>query len=530
MMKWNQTATAGLLLALISTCIVVINEYEFLPPLLKFIYGVLFVFIGFIVLRIAAAYFRDLKKNREHTLMQRVKQTLESTQLPETPNSDSILYLRPFKADDQYMAAVEYGGDQYNSVEAVICQMVEESGRPVAIGKPGEDIQPLGAHRVYASDQEWKDKVSSFFETAKYVILYVDFTPGVTWEIETALSRYKDKLILIPKVYNQHETLFRKIAVFEPTFLLYPFYSLWVNHFSNKTAHRGNIYYQEWNQLMSQHMPNVKMNDKVSAVIFENGNAVPFFAEKPTQEAQLLAIHQAIRTKLALPSHPPVFIPEGEKPLLKIRADLGMTNAQYAYLYPCAMGTVEFYREGLRYNSFYNSFRFNLLFREQFRSSFRYRKDELIPYSKIREVRLVNDSCIRLILREANGSISLSVPQYHQGCIWMLKQHLEHCLTDKCFNDAHQLVLQRYYEQQSADYVQGLCQMEAASLILSVVLGLLSSSMAAAYIAMYFLSLPWNVTMALLSFIYTHGNDNRSIRLIGIAAAVFHIVYALTLA
>ena len=215
------------------------GEYEYMPGAIQIVAAAYCFFLLVLLLRFASQSIIRRKKSKEHALVQRIRQTFESAQLTDEPQPEDILYLRPFQVDDTYMSELEYAGKQYYTVESVLCQMVEHAGRPVAIGRPGEELQPLGAHRIYTTDEKWQQKVREYFDRAKCVILYADFTPGVTWEIETAMSRYKDKLVLLPTIYRQKETLFRNIALFDPTGLITMIYMASSNWFSGKKGRRG---------------------------------------------------------------------------------------------------------------------------------------------------------------------------------------------------------------------------------------------------------------------------------------------------
>lgn len=110
---------------------------------------------------------------------------------PEDPRSP-ILYLRPFREDLRPLAwrprllsslFLPCLGEP-RSIDEVVLSGACEDGPVLAIGRPGEQIPPLGAARVYVEGNDWQTVVASLAAKAKYIVLVVDPTPGVLWEIE----------------------------------------------------------------------------------------------------------------------------------------------------------------------------------------------------------------------------------------------------------------------------------------------------------------------------------------------------------
>lgn len=527
MKPYVKAALLGLMLPVAVVILFGIYVFEYMPATLQVIevglciplFGALFWFIYH--------YSKDRRARKQETMKQRIRQTTESTQLSDTPNPNGILYLRPFKVDDQYMSEVEYAGQLYDSIEAVFCRMLSDEGLPIAIGKPGEEVQPLGAHRFYTTDDQWKAKVLEYLKVSKLVILYADFTDGVKWELETTLSKYKDKLILIPKVYNRKGNFFRQVALLDPTFFLYPFYSLWFNHFFTKKGHRGKQYYQNWEALLKKHIPSVKMNDKVSAIIFENGKPVPFYTENPKMESQLSAIQNAIQTKLCKPKPQMLLRQRKEKPCLTISADLGVKNAQYAVFSPLVLGQLEFYEQGLRYRHWFGFLRFNVNIKDNYKTLAKYKKNQLIPYSSIRDVVFVKDNCLQLVIEEANSSLYLVVPVYHQDCLWHLKKLLSQCCDDGCFNRSTMYPLAQDCERQADDYARAFYLLEAVSLAVGVVLLILSLfGSASAYFLLAYYSGIWNIVIAMVSYCFSKNSRKKKTQLWGFVAVVLHVLLA----
>lgn len=524
MKAWMKIALGGLCLEFLMIGLVAFVNIMEMPMIFQMAAGVVTVLLILWLVKTGKELHTERKARKKEIMEQRIRQTAESAHFLEEPSPDSILYLRPFKVDEKYMSEVEYAGKLYNSFESLICRMVTDSGNPVAIGRPGEELQPLGAQRIYATDDTWQAKVTEYFNESKCVILYADFTPGVKWEIENAVAKYRDKLILIPKVYNQRETAVDQFSRIDITYLSDIYYSLWVNHFLFKKAHRGRWYYHSWNQLLKKYMPKIKMDDRVSAVIFENGKAVPFYSAKPNQEEQFHAIHRAINAKLGIQTQPDIYLKKGEKPYLKVCADLGMRNTHATPWYPTANGFVEFYEQGLRYKSWIRFFHFNKDLARQFSAIKHYRKKELIPYASIREVRQVKEHCLRLILEETNGSMYLSVPGCHREYIPYIKEQLELCCQNNTFPAEENTVLKQAFARQSADYTKAFFAIEAISLVLGMFL--FGLALFDSYLALFTLLVfgeVWNISMAVIGGMLSWCSGKKGIRFLGILAAVMHI-------
>lgn len=248
----------------------------------------LFLILG---LSFVLPYIRRKKREKEMRLRQ-------AEQIPEEQKDSKILYLRPFHVDNTGIPATDYGGKTYYTVESILCAFMAKYGVPIAIGKPQERLQPLGAVRRYASNETWQDVVTGYLEEAKYVILYVDFTPGVLWEINKVLKHYREKLILVPRLHNIHSG--RTIWLFLLSYFvfLYPLFRLFRRSLFFKRMRRGKTYYQEWDRVMQDVMPPGTINDSIAAVHFIDGNPVPYTAKDATLEAQLTAIVQAVVDKM----------------------------------------------------------------------------------------------------------------------------------------------------------------------------------------------------------------------------------------
>jgi hypothetical protein len=67
----------------------------------------------------------------------------------------------------------------------------------VEIGRPGEPLPELGAARLHIADDRWQAEVLSLMDRAALVVLRIDRSRGVVWEIDQSLPRLLRRLTRI---------------------------------------------------------------------------------------------------------------------------------------------------------------------------------------------------------------------------------------------------------------------------------------------------------------------------------------------
>lgn len=345
-----------------------------------------------------AGYFRRIRRLRREQAEEEWDETPENL-------SDSILYLRPFMVDHRKITPINYGGDMYASVEAVLCEALKKSGRPVAIGIPGEQLQPLGAKRIYATDETWKDTVSAYLDKAQHVVLYADFTPGVVWEIEQTMARVRDKLILIPRVYNRQAGLLRYPLMGSVLTMLYPLYKLIFDTLWIPRLRRGRKYYREWDRTLGPHLNGLRLTDRISAIVFEGGKPVPFYAANGSIEAQMDAILRAVTVSTASDN-----IRQAAEPGRKIRfvGSLAASAIADAALFP--MGNVHLEPQGLRFRASFLILRMMPL--SYIVWKYRFRR---IAYGAIQRIERRGQNELLLQVEGVNKSLRLTIPFWNAG-------------------------------------------------------------------------------------------------------------------
>jgi hypothetical protein len=127
-----------------------------------------------------------------------------------------ILFLRAF-VDDQiplaasrvplYMKLIQLGQMRAN-LDRVLLEEGTPYGPVVALGKPGDKFPPYGAARGYFSLEHWQGAVADLARDAAAVVICVDDTEGIWWEIEHLVANRhlaKTLILLHPKRTAQPE-------------------------------------------------------------------------------------------------------------------------------------------------------------------------------------------------------------------------------------------------------------------------------------------------------------------------------------
>jgi hypothetical protein len=91
-------------------------------------------------------------------------------------------------------------GAEVQTLEALTLRRMTAIGPVIATGNPGDAVPPIGAARAYLQDQEWQTTVGSLIAKANIVVMSLDDTPGVRWELrELAAQRaLRRTLIIVP--------------------------------------------------------------------------------------------------------------------------------------------------------------------------------------------------------------------------------------------------------------------------------------------------------------------------------------------
>lgn len=141
-----------------------------------------------------------------------------------------VLYLRPFRNDNYILPSRKSISVNIRSVLSAIFgsrsveqefvlhmehgATEEDKTQVVAIGKPREELPPLGALRLRYSDDEWQPAVINMIKNSSAVVLVPDGTDAVNWEtIQLFKHAMPTKVVVWPQGAAQAYASWRKSAV-----------------------------------------------------------------------------------------------------------------------------------------------------------------------------------------------------------------------------------------------------------------------------------------------------------------------------
>src|SRR5262249_31181598 len=107
-----------------------------------------------------------------------------------------ILFLRAFK-DDQIPLRPEKlallgwlleFGNRKNNFDRMLLEEGSPYGPVGAIGNPNDKLPPYGAARGYFNNKTWQQAVAGLAQDSAAIVICVDVTEGVWWEIEHVVA------------------------------------------------------------------------------------------------------------------------------------------------------------------------------------------------------------------------------------------------------------------------------------------------------------------------------------------------------
>jgi len=152
---------------------------------------------------------------------------LTADELLEKDTREPILLLRPFKKDDiDIRELTGFAKDNMFSpnyfinksgltFEEKIVETFNILSPIIAIGRPNEGVQPLGASRTYVPDSQWQDKVIELASKSSYILFIVDDSPSLRWEFhEMVKLKSLDRLFLIMPPLKKGEEISSSVKSF----------------------------------------------------------------------------------------------------------------------------------------------------------------------------------------------------------------------------------------------------------------------------------------------------------------------------
>jgi len=119
-----------------------------------------------------------------------------------------IVYLRSFadESDDSRLTSLLHGAFTRRISEDVPAWASQEQlllgkylsmiGPYVAIGRPGEPLPELGAHRLYVGGK-WEEQVVALLRRARFVVIRAGTTRGLQWELEQVMAAVEPSRVLV---------------------------------------------------------------------------------------------------------------------------------------------------------------------------------------------------------------------------------------------------------------------------------------------------------------------------------------------
>ena len=135
--------------------------------------------------------------------MRRMK--LSATQLRDRDRRAPVLILRQFGDDFLESGRMSLGGAP--TFEHFVAAEFNRIGPVVAIGRPGERLQPLGASRDYLADSDWRRAVTTTIEDAALVVFVLGDSENLLWEFRKAIETHGKRrtLIIVPPLRDRSE-------------------------------------------------------------------------------------------------------------------------------------------------------------------------------------------------------------------------------------------------------------------------------------------------------------------------------------
>ncbi len=107
-----------------------------------------------------------------------------------------MLYLRSFASDYHQSSELPFVITSTSERRLVKALTRRLGCRMVAVARPHDELGDFGALRVWI-DCDWQEKVMEFIRCAPVVVIRLDATPGVLWELEQAVRLAgPDRLVL----------------------------------------------------------------------------------------------------------------------------------------------------------------------------------------------------------------------------------------------------------------------------------------------------------------------------------------------
>ena len=177
---------------------------------------VLFIVLIFLTMQfgIIQAFFAASRKLRRKARRLLVQPLVETTQSDERP---PVLFLRSFKDDQMSLESAKVHwfirvfdpGVEAGTFEEIMLHNLSREGPIIAVGNPKDVDAPIGASREYLEEDQWKDKILHHLDEARLIVISVDETDSLMWEVEQIVKRnhLSKTLFFFPPRHSQNRAL-----------------------------------------------------------------------------------------------------------------------------------------------------------------------------------------------------------------------------------------------------------------------------------------------------------------------------------
>jgi hypothetical protein len=127
-----------------------------------------------------------------------------------------VVFLRSFRDDAVALAAPPSGlfyklfgyADRNKTLDQLVLEEGTTYGPVVALGNPSDPVPPYGAARGYAKHSGWQKMVSELMDASAAIVICVDETPSLWWEIEhvSRNAHLAKTLLLLHPRYGTEDT------------------------------------------------------------------------------------------------------------------------------------------------------------------------------------------------------------------------------------------------------------------------------------------------------------------------------------
>ena len=160
--------------------------------------------IAFVILLVAFVVFAFLMQICDATA--RAKTRISANELIASDARKPVLFLRAFADDQVELPAASLGflgtllslGRHRKTFDELLVEEGTLYGPVVALGNPKDKVPPYGVARGYFQNAEWKKAVSDLARDSALIVLCIDDTESVWWEVEHIFQNgYADKTLFV---------------------------------------------------------------------------------------------------------------------------------------------------------------------------------------------------------------------------------------------------------------------------------------------------------------------------------------------